>query len=181
MRLTAWSEIITEQAGKHGRDTAQSRLPLSSYVGRWSPSLRRLLAKQNSLGGDSFSRCGVEMSFTGSHLPFAFCIYMESGARSLIQYQFNFHGVSSVLELSSGEQRLNYFFSRANSETGEVLNALPVYSTWQMLVLVCQVVLQGLQGCAHSDEVTGRVLQGSKIGKRSLSPSLLSSLGGLHL
>lgn len=120
------------------------------------------------------------MSFSGSHLPFAFCIYMESGARSLIQYQFNFHGVSSVPELSSGEQRLNYSFSRANSETGEVLNALPVYSTGQMLVLVTQVALQGIEGCAHSYEATGRVLQGSQIGKHSLClPSVLLGLTAL--
>lgn len=87
---------------------------------------------------------------------------------------------SSVPELSSREQLLNYSFSRANSETGEVLNALPVYSTWQMLILVTQVAPQGAEGCAHSDEVTGRVLQGSKIGKRSLSlPSVLLGLTAL--
>lgn len=110
------------------------------------------------------------MSFSGSYLPFAFFIYMESGARSLIQYQFNFHGVSSMLELSSGEQRLNYSFSRANSETREVLNALYTNAgTYDPR--------QGVEVCALSDEATGRALQGSKIGKRSFSPSLLSSLG----
>lgn len=77
------------------------------------------------------------MSLSGSHRPFAFYIYMESGAWSLIQYQFNFHGVSSVPELTSGEQRLNYYFSRANSETGEVFNVLPVYSTWQINAGTC--------------------------------------------
>lgn len=65
-----------------------------------------------------------------------------------------------------------------NSDTGEVLNVLFIYSMWQMLLLVTLGNGRDVESCTHSGEAAGRILQRSNIGK-IFTPSFTSVLLGL--